>query len=156
MSIWYEADIRLISNCHAQGRFWTNYGMTRERWDILIHGKWGVHTLWMPNNLKMVDQIVMKFTRIAHCTQRNSHIYKHLRKNWWCQYLPFVSETPGHRWFPLTNEQLECGTWYHHPRRLQCVEQKSENFQSQRDIIDAVTISKIIIIVFEIICNVAY
>ena len=36
-----------------------------------------------------------------------------------------------------------------------CLEQKSENFhKSQRDIIDAVTISKII--VFEIICDVAY
>ena len=46
--------------------------------------------------------------------------------------------------------QLECGTWYHHPRRLQCVKFS----KSQRDIIDAVTISKII--VFEIICNVAY
>ena len=46
--------------------------------------------------------------------------------------------------------QLECGTWYHHPRRLQCVKFS----KSQRDIIDAVTISKIT--VFEIICNVAY
>ena len=45
---------------------------------------------------------------------------------------------------------LECGTWFHHPRRLQCVKFS----KSQRDIIDAVTISKII--VFEIICNVAY
>ena len=35
-----------------------------------------------------------------------------------------------------------------------CLEQKSENFQSQRDIIDAMTIKKII--VFEVICNVAY
>ena len=35
-----------------------------------------------------------------------------------------------------------------------CPEQKSENIQSQRDIIDAVTISKII--VFELICNFAY
>ena len=35
-----------------------------------------------------------------------------------------------------------------------CLEQKSSNFQSQGDIIDAVTISKII--AFEMICNVAY
>ena len=35
-----------------------------------------------------------------------------------------------------------------------CIEQKSEFSKSQRDIIDAVTISKII--VFEIICNDAY
>ena len=46
--------------------------------------------------------------------------------------------------------KLECGTWYHHPRRLQFVKFS----KSQRDIIDAVTISKII--VFEIICNVTY
>ena len=46
--------------------------------------------------------------------------------------------------------QLECGTWYHHPRRLQCVKFS----KSQRDLIDAITIAKII--VFEIICNVAY
>ena len=63
----------------------------------------GVYDSWQMG--KMVDQIAMKFTRIAHCTQRNSHICKHLHKNWWCQYLPFVSETPGHRWFPLTKEQ---------------------------------------------------
>ena len=39
-----------------------------------------------------------------------------------------------------------------------CVGQKSENFhkKSQRDIIDSDTISKIIIMVFEIICNVTY
>ena len=46
--------------------------------------------------------------------------------------------------------KLECGTWYDHPRRLQSVKFS----KSQRDIIDAVTVSKII--VFGIICNVAY
>ena len=50
----------------------------------------------------------------------------------------------------LKHSKLQCGTWYHHPRRLQCVKFS----KSQRDIIDAVTISKII--VFEIICNVVY
>ena len=49
-----------------------------------------------------------------------------------------------------TQLELECETWYHHPRRLQCVKFS----KSQRDIIDAVTISKIFL--FEIICNVAY
>ena len=41
------------------------------------------------------------------------------------------------------------------PRRLQCVLSRNlQNFKSQRDIIDAVTISKTI--VFEMICNVVY
>ena len=58
-----------------------------------------------------------------------------------------------HTWGVEWNEhmdELECRTWYHHPRRLQCVKFS----KSQRDIIKAVTISKIT--VFEIICNVAY
>ena len=50
-------------------------------------------------------------------------------------------------------ETLECGTWYHHPRRLQCVLSRNQG-RTQRDIIDAVTTSKII--VFEMICNIAY
>ena len=38
--------------------------------------------------------------------------------------------------------KLECGTWYHHPRRLSWAE-IWEFLKSQRDLIDAVTISKI-------------
>ena len=51
--------------------------------------------------------------------------------------------------------QLECGTWYHHPRRLQVSGAEIWEFsKSQRYIIDAVTTSKII--AFERICNAAY
>ena len=62
---------------------------------------------------------------------------------------PPPSSIPPHPQPKRRLKQLECGTWYHLPRRLQCVKFS----KSQRDIIDAVTISKII--VFEIICNVA-
>ena len=47
----------------------------------MIQDKWRVHTLCTPNNTKMADQIVIKFTRIAHRTQRNPHTCKHLREN---------------------------------------------------------------------------
>ena len=51
--------------------------------------------------------------------------------------------------------KLECGTWYHHPRRQQCVLSRNlRNFKVVAWHHDAVTISKII--VFEIICCVAY
>ena len=43
-----------------------------------------------------------------------------------------VGMIPRKKWQIL----LECGTWYHHPRRRQCVKFS----KSQRDIIDAVTI----------------
>ena len=36
----------------------------------MIQGKWRVHTLCTPNNTKIGDQIVIKFTCIAHRTQR--------------------------------------------------------------------------------------
>ena len=57
-----------------------------------------------------------------------------------------------HTWLQI---QLECGTWYHNPRRLQFSSAEIWEFsKSQRDIFDAITISKII--VFEIIFNFAY
>ena len=48
--------------------------------------------------------------------------------------------------------KLECEMWYHHPRRQQCV--LSRHLRIFKVAIDAVTISKII--VFEIICYIAY
>ena len=61
-----------------------------------------------------------------------------------------------HGWVILCHNELECGTWYHHPRRLQLVLSRNLIFffnKSQRYIIHAVTISKII--VFEIIWDIA-
>ena len=84
----------------------------------------------------------------------------------WLNIIKLSDSTLNEYWFavcyvnnlPVTSglflthqtDQIHTGTWYHHPRRLQCVKFS----KLQRDIIDAVTISKII--VFEIICNVAY
>ena len=75
----------------------------------MIHGKWGVHTLCMHNNTKMGDHIdiIHVFTRIAHRTQRNPHIYICVRIDD-VNTCPLLVEPIRHRWFPLTKGQW-CG-----------------------------------------------
>ena len=60
----------------------------------------------------MADQIVIKFTRMAHRTQRTPHTYKHLRENWWRHYLPFVSGTHQTPVVSTHMEKLMRGLWY--------------------------------------------
>ena len=70
----------------------------------MIQGKWRVHTLCTPNNTKMVDQIFIKFTRIAHRTQRTPihiNIFKRIDDVITC---PLLVEPTRPRWFPLTRE----------------------------------------------------
>ena len=78
----------------------------------MIHGKWGVHALCMPNNTKMANQIVIKFKRIAHHTQRNIHTQKHLRDDWWRQYLPFVSGTHWTLVYFTHKQRVMRGLWH--------------------------------------------
>ena len=109
-SIWVDDILKCFV---APGRFWTNYGMITEGRGIwLIHGKWRVHTLCTPNNTKMADQIVIKFTRIAHRTQRtpppppppiHTNIFVRIDDVITC---PLLVEPTRHRWSPLTR-----GNW---------------------------------------------
>ena len=71
----------------------------------MIHGKWWVHTLCTPTNTKMADQIIIKFTRIAHCTQRTP-IYTNIVRIDDDIACPLLVEPTRHRWFPLTR-----GNW---------------------------------------------
>ena len=111
VSIWYEADIRLISNCHAPGHFWTNYGMTRERWGIwfmangefihcacLIIRKWWIRSLWN--------------SHASHTTHKETPMYANIFVRIDdVNNCPFLVKPPGHQWFPLTKGQW-CGGFY--------------------------------------------
>ena len=100
-----RSDIRLISNRHAPGHFWTNYGMTRERWGIwfmangefihcacLIIRKWWIRSLWN----SYASHTVHKETSIY------GNIFVRIDDVNTC---PFLVKPPGHQWFPLTKGQ---------------------------------------------------
>ena len=98
---WYQTDIKP-----------SRTGSLLEEEGYMIHGKWGVHALCMPNNTKMANQIVIKFKRIAHHTQRNIHTQKHLRDDWWRQYLPFVSGTHWTLVYFTHKQTVMRGLWH--------------------------------------------
>ena len=77
-----------------------------EKGGYMIHGKWRVHTLCTPNNTKMADQIVIKFTRIAHRTQRtpiHTNIFVRIDDVITC---PLLVEPTRHRWFHSQGETV--------------------------------------------------
>ena len=118
--------------------------------DDLVFNRWQAinnhHGEWLNNNcqiwIHIIDENMCRKTNLTSGSKRHDCD----KTQTWC-VVPSIGCV-----YQVSSSylKLECGTWYHHPRRLQCVKFS----KSQCNIIDAITISKII--VFEIICNVAY
>ena len=83
----------------------TNYGMIREGRGISFMANGEFHTLCTHNNTKMADQVVIKFTRIAHRTQKiHRNIVVRIDNVITC---PLLVVPTRHLWFPLTR-----GNWW--------------------------------------------